>query len=438
VPLDYANPDNGKTMKIALLRVRATDSKHRIGSLLMNPGGPGAPGAEFVDSIASVLPDEIRERFDIVGFDPRGTGESSPVKCRDNLDDIFSLDYSPDTPDERASLGAGLDELAQQCEQRSGAMLPYVSSANTARDMDRIRQAVGDKKLTYIGYSYGTYIGTLYAKLFPTKVRALVLDGAIDPNLSAVEIGVEQAVGFERALNAFLEQCSRNNRCPFYNAGDSAGAFDRLAAEIDAHPLPAAGGRELGGGEFDLGVAQALYSGKSGFPQLEEALALAQRGNGERLLELSDQYTGRRRDGTYDSSQPAFWAIGCLDGPTIGGPDAFQAAEARFAAAAPRVGVALLNAGLICAYWKVPPVKSVAPIKIEGTPAILVIGTTNDPATPLKWSEGLANEISSGVLLVAEGTQHTAFVTAFNACVDDNVVKYVVDREPPPNGTKCD
>jgi pimeloyl-ACP methyl ester carboxylesterase len=436
VPLDYENPV-GKTIGIALLRVRARDSERRIGSLLMNPGGPGAPGVEFVGSIASVLPDEIRDRFDIVGFDPRGTGQSSPVKCGNNLDDIFSLDYSPDTPDERARLGAGLNELAQQCEQRSGDLLPYVSSENTARDMDRIRQAVGDRKLTYVGYSYGTYIGTLYAKLFPKKVRALVLDGAIDPNLSGVEIGLEQAVGFERSLDAFLAQCSRNNRCPFYSAGDSAGAFDRLAAQIDAQPLAADDDRVLGGGEFDLGVAQALYSGRSGYRTLEQALAAAQRGDGDRLLDLADQYTGRRRDGTYDSSQPAFWAIGCLDGPTIGGPEQFEAAEPRFRAEAPRVGVALLNAGLICAYWRVPSVQSQAPIRIDDLPTVLVIGTTNDPATPLKWSEGLAREISSAVLLVAEGTQHTSFVTAFNPCVDDNTVRYLVERQPPADSTRC-
>src|SRR3989440_737983 len=280
----------------------------------------------------------MRSRFDILGFDPRGTGGTDPVKCQDNLDGIFSLDYSRDTPEERAQLATGLQQLARECEQRSRDVLPYVSSENPARHMDRIRQAVGDKKLTYVGYSYGTYIGTLYAKMFPGKVRALVLDGAIDPNLSGVDISMEQAVGFERSLDAFLAQCSRNNRCPFYNAGDPAGAFDRLAAQVDAQPLRARKDRELGGGQFDLGVAQALYSGSEGYSQLEQALASAQRGDGEKLLQLSDQYTGRRRDGTYDSSQPAFWAIGCLDGPTIGGPDAFPAAEAPFPAAAPPGG----------------------------------------------------------------------------------------------------
>ena len=437
VPLDYEHPDNGKTMKVALLRVRATDRKQRIGSLLMNPGGPGAPGTEFARDFAGALPDELQERFDIVGFDPRGTGDTHPVMCRDNLDNIFSLDYSPDTPEERASLDTSLQQLAQDCEQRSADVLPYVSSENTARDMDRIRQAVGDKGLTYVGYSYGSYIGTLYARLFPKKVRALVFDGAIDPNLSGIEIGVEQATSFERSLDEFLAQCSRNNRCPFYNAGDSADAFDRLAAQVDARPLPARGGRTLGPGEFYSGVWQPLYAGEEGYAQLEQALAAAQRGDGTRLLALSDQYTRRRADGTYASTHQAFWAIGCRDGPSTGGPDEYLVAESQFRAAAPRLGVALLNAGLICAYWPVPPVQSPAPINIDGTPPILVIGTTNDPATPFKWSEGLVKEISSSVLLIAEGTQHTSFVTAFKSCVDNKVVKYLVDREPPATGTRC-
>ncbi|HYV58874.1 MAG TPA: alpha/beta hydrolase [Acidimicrobiia bacterium] len=437
VPLDYDHPDNGRTIKVALLRIPATDRKKRIGSLLLNPGGPGAPGTQFARDFASVLPEELRQRFDVVGFDPRGSGGTSPVKCEDDLDPVFSADYSPDTPAERADLDMRLQQLAQSCEARSGDELPYVSSESTARDMDRIRQAMGDKKLTYVGYSYGTYLGTLYAKLFPTKVRALVLDGAIDPNLSALDIGIEQAGGFERALDAFLVQCSQNRRCAFYSGGDAAGAFDRLAAQVDAQPIPAGQGRTLTGGEFDLGVAQALYSGKEGYSRFEQALAAAARGDGERLLALSDEYTGRQRDGTYDSSQPAFWAIGCRDGPAVGGPEAYEAAEAQFAAAAPRVGVALLNAGLVCAYWPVPPVPSVAPVQIDGTPPIVVIGTTNDPATPLKWAQGLASEISSGVLLTAEGTQHTAFVTAFNSCVDDHVVRYLVDLQPPPNDTMC-
>jgi pimeloyl-ACP methyl ester carboxylesterase len=438
VPLDYDHPDNGKTIKVAMFRSRATDPKHRIGSLVLNFGGPGAPGVEFVRSFKSALPDEIRARFDIVSFDPRGSGDTVPIKCEDDLDKVFSLDYSPDTPDERVALDTGMQQLAQSCEQRSGNILPYVSSLSTVRDMDRIRQAVGDKKLTYVGFSYGTYLGTLYAKLFPNKVRALTLDGAIDPNLSALDVGAQQAQGFERSLEAFLAQCSQNNRCPFYNAGDAAGAFDRLSAQVDAQPIPARKERTLGPGEFFFGVAQALYTGQDGYPQLEQSLAAAQRGDGSRLLSLSDEYTGRHADGSYSSLQDAFWAIGCLDGPSVvGGPDAFQAAEPQYSAAAPRLGVPLLNAGLVCAYWPVPPVPSMTPITVTGTPPILVVGTTGDPATPLQWAEALSTELSSGVLLVAEGTQHTAFVTASNSCVDDAVVKYLVDLTPPAAGTRC-
>ncbi len=438
VPLDYDHPDDGKTIKVALFRSPATDPKHRIGSLVMNFGGPGAPGVEFARAFKNALPDELRARFDLVGFDPRGSGDTIPVKCEDDLDDVFHLDYSPDTPDERAGLYAGMQQLAQSCEQRSGAFLPYLSSLSTVRDMDRIRQAVGDQKLTYVGFSYGTYLGALYAKLFPTKVRALTLDGAIDPDLSALEIGAQQAQGFEHSLDAFLAQCSQDNRCPFYNAGDAAGAYDRLAAQVDAQPIPARGGRSLGPGELFFGVVQALYTGQEGYAQLEQALAAAQRGNGSKLLALSDEFTGRNDDGTYATLQEAFWGIGCLDGPSVvGGPDAFQAAEPQFRAAAPRLGVGLLYATLVCAYWPVPPVPSMAPITVDGTPPILVVGTTGDPATPLQWAEALSKELSSGVLLVAEGTQHTAFVTAFNRCVDDAVVKYLVDLTPPVSGTRC-
>ena len=435
-PLDYDHPDNGRTINVALFRVRAQSPKQRIGSLLVNPGGPGASGVEFVRQSAAELPEEIRARFDVVGFDPRGTGHTIPVKCEDSLDPVLHLDYSPDTPAERADLNAGLQALAQACQQQSGDVLPYVSSESTARDMDRIRAAVGDKKLTYLGYSYGTYLGTLYAKLFPKKVRAMVLDGAVDPNLDRVDVVADQARGFEDNLRRFFDRCARDRACPFFNGGNPSEAYDQLAARVDASPVPAGDGRTLGPGEFDYGVAQALYGGEASDSELAEALRAAQRGDGEPLLALTDQYTGRQADGTYDSDLPGYWAIGCLDGPRAGGPDGYEAAEAQVRAAAPRMGVSNLNDTLVCAYWPVPPRES-APVKVDGAPPILVIGTTGDPATPLRWAEALSNDLSSGVLLVAEGSQHTSFALSFNRCVDTKGVKYLVDRTPPPAGTKC-
>ena len=438
VPQDYNHPRNGKTVQVALFRSRATDPKHRIGSLVMNFGGPGAPGVEYARTFKNALPEEITSRFDIVSFDPRGSGDTTPVLCEDDLDRVFSLDYSPQTPAQYAALDAGMRQLAQSCEQRSGNVLPYVSSLSTVRDMDRIRQAVGDKKLTYVGFSYGTYLGTLYAKLVPDRVRALALDGAIDPNLSAIDVGVQQAQGFERSLDTFLAQCSQDTHCAFSNGGDAAGAYDRLAAQVQAQPIPARRGRTVGPGEFFFGVVQPLYEGVDGYGQLEQALAAAQRGDGSKLLALSDEYTGRRDDGSYSNLQDAFWGIGCLDGPSIGsGPDAYRAAEPQFRAAAPRLGEPLLYAGLACAYWPVPPTPNMSPIRVDGTPPILVIGTTGDPATPLQWADSLSHELSSGVLLVAEGTHHTSFVTAFNRCVDDTVTRYLVDLTPPAAGTRC-
>ncbi len=436
VPLDYDHPDNGRTINVALFRVRAERPKRRLGSLLVNPGGPGASGVEFVRQSAAELPEEIRARFDIVGFDPRGTGQTIPVKCEDSLDPVLHLDYSPDTPAERADLLAGLQTLAQACQQHSGDVLPYVSSESTARDMDRIRDVVGDKKLTYLGYSYGTYLGTLYAKLFPKQVRAMVLDGAVDPNLDRVDVVVDQARGFEDNLRRFFDRCAQDRECAFFNSGNPSEAYDQLAARVDASAIPADDGRTLGPGEFDYGVAQALYGGEASDRELAQALRAAQRGDGEPVLALADQYTGRQRDGTYDSDLPGYWAIGCLDGPRAGGPDGYEAAEEQVRAAAPRMGVSNLNDTLVCAYWPVPPRES-RPVTVDGAPPILVIGTTGDPATPLRWAEALTTELSSGVLLVAEGTQHTSFALSFNRCVDTKTVKYLVDRTPPPAGTKC-
>jgi pimeloyl-ACP methyl ester carboxylesterase len=260
VPLDYAQPE-GEQIEVALFRVRALDRSRRIGSLLMNPGGPGASGVEFVRQAALALPLRVRQRFDLVGFDPRGTGDTIPVNCRANLDRHFALDLSPDDAEERAVLARRMNRLALDCERHNREILPHISTVDTVRDMDRVRAALGDDKLTFVGFSYGTYMGALYADLFPERVRALVLDGAVDPELDKLDTNLQQAAGFEASLGAFLEWCSARRRCAFHNDGDSAAAYDRLSADIDARPL-AVGERRLGPGEFDLGVVSALYSGE--------------------------------------------------------------------------------------------------------------------------------------------------------------------------------
>jgi pimeloyl-ACP methyl ester carboxylesterase len=438
VPLDEFHPD-ARTLGIGLVRVPAGDPSRRIGSLLVNPGGPGASGTSFAREIAGVLPTEIRDRFDIVGWDPRGVGKSSQVQCDDNLDDYYSLDFAPDNDQERTALVAGVQKLVDSCEAHSGALMPYLASVYTVRDMDRIRAALGDDKLTYLGFSYGTYLGTLYAAAFPQNVRALVLDGAIDPAVDASDQQVQQAVGFEQSLDQFLKFCSASSSCPFHHGGKSAKAYDALRARVDAHPIAGRGantGRRLGPTDFDIGVTQELYLGKAAWTDLAHALADADHGDAGALFDASDAYTGRRSDGQYDAIDEAFFAIGCPDGPPMGGLAGMRAIEDRAQAAAPRLGRSIVNNSLACALWPVQPTAPAAAIHAPGAPPILVVGTRHDPATPLRWAQGLASELDSGVLMTARGSRHTAFA-AGNSCIDRNVTGYLVDLVPPRNGTAC-
>jgi pimeloyl-ACP methyl ester carboxylesterase len=436
VPLDYENPRDGRTIDVALFRARALDRERRIGSLFVNPGGPGASGVAFARDLVFALPQTLRERFDIVGFDPRGTGRTIPVKCRRNLDSVFALDLTPESVDERATLDEGMAKLARDCEGRNRRTLPYISSQSTVRDMDEIRKALGDEKLNYLGFSYGTYLGALYADSFPDRVRAFVLDGAVDPELGKLELNLQQAQGFEASLDAFFDWCASDRSCELGDGRDPSRAYDRLAAEIDAEPLKV-GSRHLGPGEFDLAVVSTLYSGEFAYETLADALGDAANGDGDALLAEADAYSGRRENGTYSNEQEAFWAIGCLDGPRLGGPEAYAAAEPQVRAAAPRLGVSNLNYDLVCAYWPVAAVTPPGPLDARGAPPILVLGTTGDPATPLQWSQALAADLSSGVLLEAEGTTHTSFLE-FNECVDDAVGRYLVRLAVPKAGSSCD
>ncbi len=437
VPLDDSNP-NGPTISLALVRLPAKGPGPRIGSLLVNPGGPGASGVQFVEQSASTLPAAIRARFDIVGWDPRGVGGSAPVSCTSNLDSYYGLDFAPQTDAERQALDAGVQKLVGECQAKNAADLPYLSSERTAGDMDRIRAALGDPKLTYVGFSYGTYLGSLYADRFPTRVRAMVLDGAVDSALSAAQQQIQQAVGFEDDLDMFLQSCSTDATCAFHSGGNASAAYDQLRAQLDSSTIPATGagrGRTLDGTEFDIGVTQFLYAGKTAWPALAQALASAAKGDGAAMLMSSDQYTGRSSDGTYDQSLEAFLAIGCLDGPDVGGLAGLQAIEAQATAAAPRLGASVVNNSLACALWPVPVQPTPVP-RAVGAPPIVVIGNTNDPATPYSWAQGLSRELSSSVLITVNSDMHTAYASG-NKCVDAAVDRYLLTLVPPALGARC-
>jgi pimeloyl-ACP methyl ester carboxylesterase len=441
VPRDYAQPD-GATIKVAVLRYPATHPKERIGPLLVNPGGPGASAVQFLRDDLAIFPASLRNRFDIIAVDSRGTGGTIPVHCHADLDAVNAVDNTPDTPVEQQHIADVAKQLAAGCEERSGAILPFLSTQNSARDMDQVRAALGAAKLTYVGYSYGTYLGALYANFFPDRVRALVLDGAVDPSLSSADSSLQQSVGFERELQAFFADCAQRTSCTFHNGGDPATAFDALIAKIDRAPLPTGAkrrGRLLGPGEADLGIAQVLYGGTASWPDLAIALAQAQRGDGTALLEMSDRYTDRQPDGSYSTQEPAFWAIACLDSPPPpGGLDGLHALAALAKQSAPHFGEANVNLGTVCDFWPAPPVADPGPIHAKGAPPIVVIGTTGDPATPLAWAESLAKQLDSGRLIIAKGEQHTSFLGAQNSCVDKLVITYLVQLQPPQTGTRCD
>lgn len=434
MPLDYATP-GGATIDIALIRKPAREPGRRIGALLANPGGPGASGVEFARYLPRILPRDVQDRFDIVSFDPRGSGESAPVDCGDNFDWLYDDDPTPDTPAERQTLIDDAHRYVDACERLSGDLLRHVDSVSTARDMDRIRAALGDDGLTYLGYSYGTYLGALYADLFPERVRALVLDGAVDPSLSYGEVLVTQAIGFETALGAFFDDCARRPSCAFYSGGDPAGAWDALMADIDAHPVDAGDGRALGPGEATLGALSTLYNREAGWPALARGLADAAGGDGSALMAYFDRFVDRDGEGHYSPFFEANTAIGCIDMPEPRDLAAYDAFYAQLKREAPRLGAASAYLGLNCAFWPADAVRQPAPIHAPGAPPILVIGTTGDPATPYAWAQALASQLASGVLLTYEGEGHTAF-GGTNSCIDGAVAAYLIDLAAAP-GTRC-
>ncbi len=422
VPYDYDDPAVG-TFTLKLVKHPAAKPDARIGSMLVNPGGPGFGGTYLAESVTSYFGSAIVDAFDIIGFDPRGTGESTPaVDCVDDYDPYFAYDPSPDTPEEKQAIVDASQGFVDACVKKSGGILQYLSTNNTARDMDRIRSALGEDKITYFGFSYGSELGGTWASMFPGTVRAAVLDGAADPNSDYVQGGLDQAKGFETELTKFLAQCSKDPLCEFHSGGNAEKAFDDLMVELDRKPLVVSKNRApVNQGVALTAVAQAMYS-SSLWPQLEEALAAARRGNGRGLLSMNDSYFQRQFDGTYGNELEAFQAISCVDDP---GPKSAEGVDEYiddFAAVAPRLGSSF-SAGYICAFW---PTRTDlrSPITGKGAGPIVVIGTTGDAATPLQSSRNMAATLEDGRLVVVTDDRHTGY--GANQCVVDAVNDYLI------------
>ncbi|MPZ67328.1 MAG: alpha/beta fold hydrolase [Pseudonocardiaceae bacterium] len=439
VPLDYDEP-GGRTASVALLRRPASDPEARIGSLLVNPGGPGGSGLTAAASMTGAVEGtELGRRFDLVGFDPRGVGASEPaIDCRNTAEqDAERLDNDLDTsPAGVAQTEAEERAYAQLCAERVGEqVLANVGSADVARDMDVLRAVLGDEKLTYLGYSYGTRIGTEYAEQFPGNVRAMVLDGAVDPNEPLVESLVKQGAGFQSSFDAFIDWCLPRQGC--WTDGPVPATeqqFQDLIAPLAQQPLPV-GNRQLSYSDAETGTIQALYSDRL-WPVLDQGLAGLARGDGSLLLALADLYYQRDPSG-YTNSEDAFTAVHCVDDVPITDRAAFREADRRYREVAPFLddGNPPSAARDACAFWPVPGADEPGMPQVEGVEPPLVISTTGDPATPYQAGVELTGALG-GRLLTFEGNQHTVALQGVG-CVDTAVTRYLVDGTLPPEGMRC-
>jgi pimeloyl-ACP methyl ester carboxylesterase len=433
VPLDYSHPQ-GPTIQIAVERHPAVDPAERIGSLVINPGGPGGSGIDDLPNELSVLTPELLDDFDVVSFDPRGVGRSDPVDCGTDggpSDNTSPLpDPTPTTSSAQSALLSNDRQFASQCEQDSGGVLPYVGTVDAARDLDRIRAALGDARLTFMGHSYGTLLGATYAQMFPARVRAMVLDGAIDPAMSSDEMVLEQTQSLEEVLDDFFAWCQASSSCPWHPRGDPTTALLALISEARQTRIPAAAGRSAGPGEIYDALLDGLYS-RSYWPSLAQAIGAAASGDGTAVLAMSDSY---RRNGSPNGGDAAE-AIYCLDHPVSRDVSSYAAFAASAGAQAPVFGPFLAWGLLGCAVWPVPPTRTPADTSAVGSPPILVTGATRDPATPYQWAVNLAHEFRQGYLLTWQGENHVAYF--YSSCVRQIDQTYLVSGALPPTGTVC-
>ena len=438
VPIDYADLSVG-AFSLALLRYQALDQDRRIGSLVVNPGGPGSSGVDYAYSAEYIVSPEILERFDIVGFDPRGVGESAAIKCLNDAetDASFAADPKPDDEAEFALFISDARDYFAKCSENTENLTNY-STLNSARDLEILRSALGDEQLNFLGKSYGTYLGTLYAELFPESVGRFVLDGAVDPNSNNREAVLGQAIGFESALNAFISNCLNSSSCAL--TGDLQSARNQvidLLTNTAITPLESKSGREVTEGLVLLGIASALYDSGSGWPVLRDAFKEATLGSGTSFLTLADQYAGRQENGKYLSNEnDALQVISCLDQNELETVSTFKKGVAEFTDRAPIFGPYLAYAGLACRYF--PNLSSVEQIEIKSlkTKPILIVGTTRDPATPYKWAQSLAKIFEGSILITLDGDGHAGHGRG-STCVDSAVDRYLLTGATPKSELFC-
>ena len=437
VPLDYAKPD-GKVIELAVLSDPAKRRGQRVGQLVVNPGGPGASGIDYAASGSFSFGEKLVRYFDIVGVDPRGVGQSTPLECAgtQQTDEFLSADPDPETADEVARLDRLTLELGRGCLSKSGDLARHISTVEAAKDMDILRAALGERQLDYLGASYGTFLGATYADLFPKNVRRMVLDGAIDPSLSNEELSLGQAKGFETALRAYLKNCVEAGGCILGQTVEAgAQRIRQLLDDVDANPLPTSSDRPLTEGLALYGIVLPLYA-KEYWPLLTAALKQALDGRGDQLLNLSDQYASRGEDDYDDNSLEALYAVNCLDHDDYISSSEVPSHFADFAHASPTFGRIFAYGLSTCASWPVKSGNRTKALAAKGAPPIVVVGTTRDPATPYQQAVSLARQLESGVLVSRDGDGHTGFQQD-NRCVDEAVENYLLAGTEPKDGLSC-
>ena len=444
VPQSYEEPE-GETIRIEVLRVPARKQSQRLGALVVNPGGPGGSGVDYARAADFIVGSGVRQRYDVVGFDPRGVGRSAPIDCLSDteLDAFLGFDPTPDDADEQQKFADNAKAFAQKCGANAGPLLGHVSTVDAAKDMDVLRVALGEQKLHYLGKSYGTYLGATYADLFPQLVGRFVLDGVVAPDLTSQEVNLGQAKGFETATRAWAQFCIDKGSCPLGDSVDEvmAGIRDFLR-RVDDQPLSETGDRavtRLTEGWASTGIAAAMYD-QGMWDTLVEAMREALKGNGTELMGLANGYADREPGGGYRGNiMEVIYAVNCLDKPESDDVTAHAAAAEASTQEAPTWGPFLTWSSLPCGSWPVGSPRSEEPpakVTAEGAAPIVVVGTTRDPATPYEWSVRLHDQLATSSLITYDGDGHTAYMRS-NRCVDGPIDTFYLKGTVPKDGLTC-
>ncbi|MGW1945122.1 alpha/beta hydrolase [Streptomyces sp. NPDC001940] len=439
-PLDWDKP-KGDTIGIALIRAKSSGAAdQRIGSLIFNFGGPGGSGVTTLPAFGNEYA-KLRTRYDLVSFDPRGVGRSDGVKCENDqqLDKYFQQDAMPDDAAETKELVGNITQFNDVCERNSGKVIPHVATTDAARDMDLMRQVLGDDKLHYFGISYGTELGGVYAHLFPKKVGRAIFDGVVDPTENSEEGSLSQAKGFQLALDNYAKDCtSKVEDCPVGDTPEQVKAkIAKLLKDLESKPIPGVFPRELTQTAATSGIAQSLYS-KDFWEYLTEGLVQAYEGDGKILMLLSDSMNGRNEEGQYSNIQAANVAVNCADDKPRYTPAYVKSKLPEFRAASPLFGDYLAWGMLSCTDWAVPGAADHPDVSAPGSAPILVVGNTGDPATPYEGARKMVDALGKGVgvELTYEGQGHGSYDSG-NKCVRGAVDGYLLNGTVPPAGTVC-